>query len=242
MRLKMKKIMSILLMILFVIGATKVQAANDKFGTTLTINNSQAKRGDTITVTIGLKDIAIESGEKGIGAYTAGIQFDSSVLEYVSTNGTDKWEAPFYQDGFITSNTKDAKVVAKTQSIGTITFKVKENAKLGETSIALTNFSGSTAGPDILASNNGATKLTIIDNNNSSINSSNSSNSSVNSQKGDLENKETQKNSNIESDLDVLPKTGEKQNPIVMILYTLIGLSIIGVIGLLIKKSGNCTK
>lgn len=227
----MKKIISIILIILLVVCTAKVYAASDSFYTTLTINNSQAKRGDTITVTIGLKDIAIESGEKGIGAYTAEIQFDSSVLEYVSVNGTDKWEAPLYQDGFITSNTKDAKVVTTTQSIAIITFKVKENAKLGETSIALRNFSGSAAGPDILASNNGATKLTIIDDN-----------SSINSQKGGLENKKVQENSNTTSDLSVLPKTGEEQNPIVMILYTIIGLSIIGVIGLFIEKKWELDK
>ena len=233
----MKKIISIILVILLLVCTTKVYAAKDSFHTTLTINHTQAKRGDTVTVTIGLKDIAIESAEKGIGAYTAEIQFDSSVLDYVSVNGTNKWEAPLYQDGFITSNTKDAKVVNTAQSIATITFKVKESAKLGETSIALRNFSGSAAGPDILASSNGATKLTIIDNNSSnSINSINSSNSS-NSKKDNLEDNKAQENSNIESDLSVLPKTGEEQNPMVMILYTLIGLSLIGVIGLVIEKN-----
>lgn len=229
----MKKTISIIVMILMVVYTTKVYAVKDSFHTTLTINRAQAKRGDTITITIGLKDIAIESAEKGIGAYTAEIQFDSSVLEYVSVNGTDKWEAPLYQDGFITSNTKDAKVVNTTQSIATITFKVKENAKLGETSISLRNFSGSAAGPDILASSNGATKLTIIDNNtNNSINSGDS-------KKDNLEDNKAQGNSNTKSDLSVLPKTGEEQNPMVMILYTLIGLSIIGVIGLVIKKTKN---
>ncbi len=230
----MKKIISIILVILLLVCTTKVYAAKDSFHTTLTINHTQAKRGDTVTVTIGLKDIAIESAEKGIGAYTAEIQFDSSVLDYVSVNGTNKWEAPLYQDGFITSNTKDAKVVNTAQSIATITFKVKENAKLGETSIALRNFSGSAAGPDILASSNGATKLTIIDNNSSNtINSSNSSNS----KKDNLQDNKAQENSNTESDLSVLPKTGEEQNPVVMILYTLIGLSIIGIIGLMIAKN-----
>ena len=107
----------------------------------------------------------------------------------------------------------------------------KENAKLGETSIALKNFSGSTAGSDILASSNGSPKLTIIDpNSSSSINGS--SINSGNSKKDNLENQKVQENSNAKSDLSALPKTGEKQNPIVMILYTLIGLSIIGVIGL----------
>lgn len=225
----MKKTIFVILILLLVVCTTKVQAANDSFHTTLTINNSQARRGDIITVTIGLKDIAIESAEKGIGAYTAEIEFDSSILEYISVNGTDKWEAPLYQDGFITSNTKDAKVVNTTQSIATITFKVKQNAKLGETSIALRNFSGSAAGPDILASSNGATKLTIIDNN------------SGNSKKDNLEDNKAQENSNTKSDLSVLPKTGEEQNPMVMILYTLIGLGIIGVIGLvyLLRNSEN---
>ncbi len=234
--MKMKKTISIILVILLIVCSTKVYAVKDSFHTTLTINHAQAKKGDTITVTIGLKDIAIESAEKGIGAYTAEIQFDSSVLEYVSTNGTDKWEAPLYQDGFITSNTKDAKVVNTAQSIATITFKVKENAKLGETSIALRNFSGSAAGADILASSNGTTKLTIIDNNSSnSISNSNSSNS--NSKKDNLKDNKVKENSNTKSDLSVLPKTGEEQNPMVMILYTLIGLSIIGIIGLVIEKN-----
>ncbi len=233
----MKKIISIILVILLVVCTTKVYAVKDSFHTTLTINHAQAKRGDTITVTIGLKDIAIESAEKGIGAYTAEIQFDSSVLEYVSVNGTNKWEAPLYQDGFITSNTKDAKVVNTAQSIATITFKVKENAKLGETSIALRNFSGSAAGADILASSNGATKLTIIDNNSSNSSNSISSSNSSNSKKDNLKDNKAQENSNTESDLSVLPKTGEEQNPMVMILYTLIGLSIIGIIGLVIEKN-----
>lgn len=229
----MKKTISIILVILLIVCSTRVYAVKDSFHTTLTIHHAQAKKGDTITVTIGLKDIAIESGEKGIGAYTAEIQFDSSVLEYVSTNGTDKWEAPLYQDGFITSNTKDAKVVNTAQSIATITFKVKENAKLGETSIALRNFSGSAAGPDILASSNGATKLTIIDNSNNSSNGINS----TNTKKDNLKDNKAQENSNTKSDLSVLPKTGEEQNPMIMILYTLIGLSIIGIIGLVIEKN-----
>ena len=129
-----KKIIAIMLFVILMFTAN-VYAANDSFNTSLSVNNSQVKRGENITITIPLSDIAIESGEKGIGAYTAGIDFDSSVLEYVSTNGTDKWEAPLYQENLITGNTDDGEVINTTQNIGTITFKVKENAKLGETTI-----------------------------------------------------------------------------------------------------------
>lgn len=238
----MKKVISILLMILLVLCTTKVQATSDSFNTTLTINNSQAKRGDTITVTIGLKDIAIRSGEKGIGAYTAEIKFDSSVLEYVSADGVGKWEAPLYQDGYITSNTNDAEVVTTTQNIATITFKVKENASLGETLVSVANFSGSAVQADILASSNGSAKLTIIDNNNNNNNNNNDNNgSSSNRPKDDLENKETQKNSNTIATQNVLPKAGKQQNPFLKILYLLIGLSLIGTIGTvyLLKKKDN---
>lgn len=140
------KIITSILLIVFLISTTNVYAANDSFETTLVADKTQAKAGDNIIITIGLSNISIESGEKGIGAYTGSIKFDSSVLEYVSTNGTDKWDAPFYENGLITSTTKDGKVVTTQQNIGIINFKVKEDAKLGETTIELENFSGSTGG------------------------------------------------------------------------------------------------
>ena len=96
-----KKIVSILLISLLII-TTNVYAANDSFETTFTANKTQAKAEDTIVVTIGLSNIAIESGEKGIGGYTGSIKFDSSIFEYVSTSGTNKWETPFYENGLIT--------------------------------------------------------------------------------------------------------------------------------------------
>ncbi len=130
-KVKSKKMISlVLIMMMFLLFTTTVCAATNSFNTSLQVNDTQVRRGSNVTVTIGLKNISIESGEKGIGAYTANIKFDSSVLEYVSSNGTDKWEAPLYEDGAITGNTKDAKVVNTQGSIGTITFKVKDDAKI----------------------------------------------------------------------------------------------------------------
>ena len=79
-----KKIVSILVIACLII-TTKVYAVNDSFETTLKVNNSQVKAEESITITMGLNNIAIESGEKGIGGYTGRIKFDASVLEYVST-------------------------------------------------------------------------------------------------------------------------------------------------------------
>ncbi len=177
-----KKIVCIILTILLLL-ATNVYGADDSFKTKLTASSSNVKRGKNITVTIALKDIAIKSGEKGIGAYTASIEFDSSVLEYVSSKGTSKWDAPLYQNGKITGNTSDGKVVSTAQNIGSITFKVKSTAKLGKTTIKLTNFSGSTAKTDVKA-NDVSIKITIANQNTTSSKNNNTNTSTSTSNKG----------------------------------------------------------
>lgn len=169
-----KKILSIVLAIVLLF-TTSVYAAGDSFTATLEADKSQLKREDTVIITIGLKDIDIESGDKGIGAYTASIEFDPNVLEYVSTKGTDNWEKPRYTDGIFLGETVDGEVVKEPQAIGTITFKVKNDAKLGETTIKLKDFYGTTAQNDVLAKTE-PIKLTIVDNSNNG-NSGNDNNS-----------------------------------------------------------------
>jgi len=184
-----KKIISIIIVLLLLLN-TKIYAVNDNYSTTINVNNYKAKRGEEVVITIGLTDIKIVTGEKGLGAYVASIEFDSSVFEYCSTGSTDKWEAPFYKDGLITGNTKDGEVISTTQSIGTITFKVKDNAKLGDTTISLTNFSASTAETDVATSNK-SVRISILDkeNNNNANNGNNNSNNNNNSNTGNNNNK-----------------------------------------------------
>lgn len=219
---KIKEIVGIVLIVLLIF-TTKVYAANDSFKTTIATTNTQVKRGDTVTITIGLKDIAIESGEKGIGGYTANIKFNSSVLEYVSTNGTDKWEAPFYQNGLITGNTRDGEVVKTTQSIGTITFRVKKDAQIGETDIRLTNFSGTTAENDVDTDDQNI-KITIIGDNSNNNNNSNINNNNINN-----ENK-TNGSNYIKNDILAsgrLPKAGDQKVTLIVCILLVIICSVI---------------
>ena len=140
--------------------STNVKAANDSYKVSLNANHSQVHNGDELTLTIALSDISVESGEKGIGAYKSNVEFDSSIFEYDSAEGTEKWDEPFYQNKTIIGTTKDCKVVNTAQDIGKIKLKVKENAALGETTIKLTNFSGSNAVSDI-ATSDASVKVTI---------------------------------------------------------------------------------
>ncbi len=140
--------------------STNVKAANDSYKVSLSANHSQVHIGDELTLTISLSDISVESGEKGIGAYKSNIEFDSSIFEYDVSEGTEKWDEPFYQNKIIIGTTKDCQVVNTAQDIGKIKLKVKENAALGETTIKLTNFSGSNAVSDI-ATSDASVKVTI---------------------------------------------------------------------------------
>lgn len=164
MKSNVKKIVSIVVMMLVLLCMTSVHAApNDRFETTLRTDHTQAKGEDTVTITIGLKDIAVEGGDKGIGAYTAMLEFDTSVFEYVSADGVGEWKDPLYEGGAFTSNTKKGEVVKTNQDIVAITLKVKKDAKVGETQIELTNFSGSN-GKDEVEAQDKAIKMTIVAN------------------------------------------------------------------------------
>lgn len=233
-----KKIFNLIIITILLL-TTKVFAANDKFGTTLSVNNLQVKREDNVIITIGLKDIDIESGEEGIAGYTATVKFDPTVLEYVSTDGTDKWEAPFYQGGLITGNTGDGEVIKTTQNIGTITFKVKKDAKLGKTKIELTNFSGSTVENDVYANRDESVEITIVDsnnnnggnndsNNNNNNNGNNNNNSNNNGNNNNNSNNNTNKVGGSITEIDEatdgkIPQTGEGN----IILIACIGVAII---------------
>ena len=244
--MKSKKAISILLTVIMLLFTTNVYAANDSFKTALSVNNSSVKREENVTVTISLNDISIEGGEKGIGAYTASLEFDSSVFEYVKTEGTNKWEAPVYQEKRIVGNTVDGEVVNTNQSIGTITFKVKENATLGETTIKLTNFSGSNAETDI-SSEDTTVKITIVDSQSGGGSSQEGSEGGTqNGSQNETGNKPTPKPENNNSSKEdikdgSLPATGHSYTVIyILISIFVLTAMIFGVkIKLLNKKSKN---
>ncbi len=225
--IKTKKTISIILIAIILLFTTTVYAASDSFKTALSVNNSSVKKGENVVVTISLNNISIESGEKGIGAYTAKLDFDSSVLEYVETKGTENWEAPFYSEKQITGTTNDGNVVNTNQSIGTITFKVKENATLGETTIKLTNFSGSTAETDV-SSEDTSIKITVVNSQNGGSSSGNEGQNGGNGS-GNTQNGGTGNNGSNEEDIKGgnIPNTGYS-NIIIYILISIFTLMAIG--------------
>ena len=150
------KITSIMIVILLAIS-TGVFAASDSYEVTLKASPMTVKKGDSIKISVGLDKIAIESGEKGIGAYSAKLQYDTSIFEVGEIKGSGKWETPIMQNGAFTSTTNDATCVNTTQDIAIITLKVKENAAIGNTTIQITDFSASNGENDISTNNKSVT-------------------------------------------------------------------------------------
>ncbi len=164
---QIKKIISIILVAIIALTAN-VYAANDSYKTTLSASKTEIKSGDSITITIGLKDISIESGEKGIGAYTAALEFDNSVFEVPSDAAkiASGWEIMCNegtQGLLIVGNTANGEVVSTDQNVGTITLKVKEDAEIGETTIKLTNFSVATLGEEEAVATDNYLTLTVYE-------------------------------------------------------------------------------
>lgn len=234
------KISSGIILIVFLLINTNVYGTNDKYSTTLD-TSVKAQRDSEIVVEIGIDNISIESGEKGIGAYVGRIKYDKDVLEYKTTNESTNWEAPIFQNGLIIGNTKLGQVEKTKQSIGSVTFTVKENAPLGNTTIKVENFSASTGVTDISSTDNESIEVNIVANSGNGENTGSDKPSTGDSNKDDNnQNNETVNNSGSQDKKDnqnnqdkksgILPKLGANNTVLYIALALCIISSVIGVV------------
>lgn len=96
--------------------------------------------GETIKIPIKIENIQTENG---IVAFSTLLSFDENVLEEPEIiNGTN-WAKPNVVEHFIQSTTSTMQPVKDDQEILLLSFKIKEDAQLGTTKIALTKFESS---------------------------------------------------------------------------------------------------
>lgn len=141
----------VLLIIIAILSITfNVQAATgDSYKIGLSASKTTLKAGETVTISLKVSDIKIQSGEKGIGSYEGSIVYDANVFEDVKMKGNDLWDTPTLNQGRFTSVRSDGMCVSEAQEIATITLKVKENATAGNTKIQIKNFEASNAKENI---------------------------------------------------------------------------------------------
>ena len=122
--------------------STLSYAADDSFELQLNALSKEVVLGNTFEVEILLDNMNVTSGDQGIGAYTAKLIYDTEVLELVSVQQQAGWEI-MENEGNIVALTTDGEVVKDRTLTAKATFKVKDNAQLGDTEILIESVSGS---------------------------------------------------------------------------------------------------
>lgn len=146
--MRFKKIISLILIVMVILGMSiTAKAANttDTYKINLTATNKTIKQGETITISLNVSDINIQTGDKGIGAYDGKIEYDTNVFEELKMSGNDNWDKPAENEGIFTSVNSDGLCVQEAQEIAQITLKAKSTAKLGTTTVKITGFKASNA-------------------------------------------------------------------------------------------------
>lgn len=149
--MKIKKSIILLLITTIILGISfKVKATEgDSYSLKMSADKTTVKVGETITISLKLDNIKIESGEKGLGSYEGSLIYDTKIFESIKMAGNDDWDTPFQNEGRFTAARVDGECVSEAQEIATIKLKVKSDAKEGETTIEIKDFSASNATENI---------------------------------------------------------------------------------------------
>ena len=140
-RIKLAIIITILCLV-FTMVASKSYAVDESFELELEASSITLHPGDTFSVNIYIDNINVTSGDQGIGAYQAKIVYDTKVLELVGASGASGWEC-FDNEGNMVVTTNNAEVVKERTATAIMTFKVLDNATLGNTVISIESIEGS---------------------------------------------------------------------------------------------------
>lgn len=93
--------------------------------------------GETIKIPVKVKNIQME---EGIVAFSTLLSYNENVLEIPEVSGGVNWEKPNVVENLIQSTTQTMQPIKEDQEIMEISFKVKEDAPLGESNISLLKF------------------------------------------------------------------------------------------------------
>lgn len=130
-------------LLVFTLTSSIYAANEDIFTIKLETDTTQIKQGETVTVNLYIDNINVSSGEEGIGAFTAKLEYDTNIFENITSSGSDKWDNPSIQESGVMAGVKsDGMVTSTRQLVGTIKLKVKEDATIGSTTIKILDLQG----------------------------------------------------------------------------------------------------
>ena len=144
------------------LGASKVNsskkfASGDSFITELSSSSPSVVAGDSVTLTVKLLNININSGDKGIGVLSFKLDYDSDVFSLTSSS-SDVGKISTNNNGDYIIVMNDGKVLTADTTVFTFTLKSKSNVNNVNSLISLSNILGS-AGSSVSSKN---TSLTVL--------------------------------------------------------------------------------
>ena len=80
-------ILFLIVTIILSINFTVYSATGDSYEVKMNADKKSLKTGDTITISLVLDNINIQSGEKGLGSYEGSIVYDTNVFENLKLSG-----------------------------------------------------------------------------------------------------------------------------------------------------------
>lgn len=158
----MKKTLSIVLvaMMALILCSSAVFAVTS-FSVVLSANNTKVEVGEEVEVTVALKNFT--AGETGINSITYTIDYDTAVFEVLedkNLSSANGWDSPTFNPTNGEAVMLNSQFMAEDHDVMKIKFKVKEEAKLGNTVVTIKEISASDATNEIYPSDQKIT-LTI---------------------------------------------------------------------------------
>jgi len=155
----MKKTLSILLVaFLTLILSSSLVFAVISFTVGLTVKNQSVAVGDEVAVTVSLKDFT--TGDTGINAIEFYVDYDTAVFEILEKSDItllNGWGTLGYASTSSKVTTLNSSYMSEAHDVLTMTFKVKDKAKLGDTVITVRDIAASDAKNEITPSNQSIT-------------------------------------------------------------------------------------
>lgn len=135
---RMKKLKTILIACIVVMLNIGISyGATNTYEIKMEPSKTEIYTGETIKIPVKVKNIQME---EGIVAFSTLLSYNENVLEIPEVSGGVNWEKPNVVENLIQSTTQTMQPIKEDQEIMEISFKVKEDAPLGESNISLLKF------------------------------------------------------------------------------------------------------
>lgn len=123
--------------ILFSLIINIVSYASNTYEVKMYSSKAKILAGETVNISVRLENIELENG---IAAFSTLLLYDKDIFEEPIITSAKNWAKPIVVENLIQSTTETIQPTNDNQEIMTLSFKIKENAKLGETEIKLSQF------------------------------------------------------------------------------------------------------